>query len=153
MPPGRYTVRLVADGVVRERPIVVTGNPRAPSITQSDYEAQYATSVAVRDSIAAINATLAWIRRQPEATRARFADIEAQLVPTRVPGSSVTTARLLSHFSTLYGTLVSDGGYGSGSAEGRPGAGVLVRKADLDAQWNAIRATFTARQAGGSSPN
>jgi photosystem II stability/assembly factor-like uncharacterized protein len=153
MPPGTYTVRLVTDGVVRERSLIVTGNPRAPGLTAADYDAQYVTALAVRDTISAINATLAWIRRQPEATRARFAAIEGKLVPTRAPGAAVAPAQLLSHYSVLYGTLVGDGGYGSGSAEGRPGAGVLARKADLDAQWSALRAEFTAQQSGGPPPN
>jgi photosystem II stability/assembly factor-like uncharacterized protein len=153
MPPGTYTVRLVADGTVRERPLVVTGNPRAPYITQADYESQYAATLAVRDTISAINAALASMRREPDATRARFAAIEAKLVPTRAPESSIAPARLLAHYSVLYGTLVGDGGYGSGSAEGRPGDGVFGRKADLDAQWSAVRAELARLQAGGTPPN
>jgi len=153
MPPGTYTVRIVADGTFRERPLVITGNPRAPYITQADYEAQHALSIAVRDTISAINAAVAQIRQQPDSVRARLADIEGALVPVRAPGSLVAPARLLSHYGTLYGTLVGDGGYGSGSAEGRPGEGVVARKADLDAQWNAIRAELAARMAGGPPPN
>lgn len=140
MPPGTYTLRLTVDSTVLERPLVVTGNPKAPYITQADYEAQYAVSVAVRDTISAINGELARLRSLPDSARARYAAIEAQLVPTRDPATGVIPARLLSHYQTLYGTLVGDGGYGSGSAEGRPLPGVLARKADLDAQWAAIRA-------------
>jgi len=139
MPPGTYSVRLEADGVVREQSLTIVGNPAAPEIVQADYDLQYATAVAVRDTISAINAWLARIRQLPATDRARFRELEEALVPIVEPGAAVAPARLLTHYGTLYGTLVTDGGYGSGSAEGRPSEGVLARKADLEAQWTAIR--------------
>jgi len=139
MPPGAYALHVVADGVVREQRIEIIGNPAAPEITQADYAQQYAVTVAVRDTIGAINDWLARIRQLPEAERTRFRELERALTPIAAPGESVAPARLLTHYGVLYGTLVSDGGYGSGSAEGRPSEGVVARMADLDAQWADIR--------------
>lgn len=144
MPPGAYTLHVVADGVVREQRIEVIGNPAAPEITRADYEQQYAVSVAVRDTISTINDWLARLRQLPEAERSRFGEFEGALTPIAAPGESVAPARLLTHYGVLYGTLVTDGGYGSGSAEGRPSEGVLARKADLDAQWADIRRRLEA---------
>ncbi len=139
MPPGTYRVRLTADGVVQEQPLTVTGNPAAPYITQADYDAQYALSVAVRDTVASINAVLARLRALPDSSRAALAPLEELLAARRTPSSSIVPSRLLSHYGALYSQLTGNGGYGSGSAEGRPGAGPYARKADLDAQWVDIR--------------
>lgn len=143
MPPGRYTVRLSVDGDTLTQPLVVTGNPNAPEIAQADYEAQYVLSVAVRDTISAINALSRRIANLPAEQRERFAEVSSAISAPR-DTSSITPppARLLSHYAALYGQLTSNGGYGSGSAEGRPGAGLYARKADLDAQWASIRARF-----------
>lgn len=145
MPPGRYIVRLTVDGATQEQSLQVVGNPRAPSITQADYDAQYALSVAVRDTISAINALLRDIRGRSGADRERLRDVEAMLVPPRDTTSNLPApARLLSHYGALYGQLTSNGGYGSGSAEGRPGATLYARQADLDAHWATVRARATA---------
>jgi len=47
-------------------------------------------------------------------------------------------------YQTLYGTLVGDGGYGSGSAEGRPNAARFARARELAAQWATVRAQADA---------
>jgi hypothetical protein len=164
MPPGTYRVRITAGGDTVSRPLVVTGNPRDPSITQADYEAQHALSVAVRDTIEQISGRLAALASAGSQAReivrladssgvaspelrvladtllARAAEVRALLVPARGGGDLATPARLAAQYGTLYGTLVGDGGYGAGSAEGRPTAGRYQRAADLDAQWTAVRA-------------
>jgi hypothetical protein len=61
-------------------------------------------------------------------------------MPSRGTGDLASPTKLVGQFNTLYNTLVTDGGYGSGSAEGRPSAGRLQRKRDLDPQWAALRA-------------
>jgi len=143
MPPGRYSVRLTADSTILTRPLTITGNPAAQTITQADYDVQYRTAIAVRDTISAINEVLSAIRALPAAKRDSTAAIERALVATPTASSAVVPARLLAHFGALYNAFVGDGGYGSGSAEGRPLAGPLARKADLEAQWLEIRRQFT----------
>jgi photosystem II stability/assembly factor-like uncharacterized protein len=164
MPPGRYQVRITAGNATDTKPLVVTGNPRAPSITDADYEAQYQVASAVRDTLDAIYAALETLRSIRDQAKgiserataggiesgdlsamadtlgARLGRVEAELVPARAAGELASPTKLVGQYSTLYNTLVGDGGYGSGSAEGRPSAGRLERKADLDPQWAAIRA-------------
>ncbi|MFC3712915.1 hypothetical protein ACFOMD_10055 [Sphingoaurantiacus capsulatus] len=163
--PGRYTVRLTAGSLVETRPLTVTGNPRARSITQADYDAQYVLAKAVRDTITGMNRVLADVRALrravptaaitatgagPElASRAAALDaalreVEASIAPLPVPGVRDVPAGLSAHYDTLYGALVGDGGYGSGSAEGRPTASRFQRKADLDRQWQAVRTRLKA---------
>ncbi len=48
-------------------------------------------------------------------------------------------AGLSVQYQTLYGTLVGDGGYGSGSAEGRPSAASVARERELAGQWAGLR--------------
>ena len=153
VPPGRYTVRLTAGSLVETRPLMVTGNPRAPAITQADYDAQYAVATAVRDTMTTLNRTLADVRAlrraviaSPAATTGAAAAldtalrlVEATIAPLPVAGQVGVPAGLSAQYDTLYGTLVGDGGYGAGSAEGRPAASRLQRKADLDRQWQAVR--------------
>jgi hypothetical protein len=130
----------------------VTGNPRAPAITQADYDAQYGLATAVRDTISDMNRVLADVRALrrslaalPAATSARAAldtalnGIEVSITPLPIAGQVGVPAGLSAHYGTLYSTLVGDGGYSAGSAEGRPTASRFQRKADLDRQWQAVR--------------
>lgn len=139
LPPGRYTVRLTADGESQSRPLQVTGNPNAPDITQADYRAQFETAIAVRDTIVAINDALASIGALPAAQRAPLEAVEASLTGVRSADDPLPPSRLLSQYSALYSSLVGDGGYGSGSAEGRPSAGQIARFTELNAQWARLR--------------
>ena len=54
-------------------------------------------------------------------------------------------AGVSAQYQTLYGTLVGDGGYGSGSAEGRPSAARVAREKELATQWTLLntRASVT----------
>lgn len=164
MPPGAYRVRITAGADTASRPLEVTGDPRVPSITQAGYEAQYALSVAVRDTMEQIDRALrglidargqatqivtradsaggdvGTLRALADSLHARAAEVQALMVPARTAGELATPARLAAQYGTLYGTLTSDGGYGAGSAEGRPTEGRVRRAADLDAQWTAVRA-------------
>jgi photosystem II stability/assembly factor-like uncharacterized protein len=153
VPPGRYTVRLSAGSLVETRPLLVTGNPGAPTIRQADYDAQYALATAVGDTITTLNRALADVRALRRAVTASPAAttsaataldtalraVEASIAPLPVAGQVGLPAGLSAHYDTLYSTLVGDGGYSAGSAEGRPTASRLQRKADLDRQWQAVR--------------
>ena len=151
VPPGRYSVRLTMGTLVETKMLTVTGNPRARAITQADYDAQYALATAVRDTITTLNRTLADVRAArkalaaaPAATTTTALDtalrsVEALLVPLPITGQIGEPAGLCAQYDTLYAALVGDGGYGAGSAEGRPTASRYQRKADLDRQWQAAR--------------
>jgi photosystem II stability/assembly factor-like uncharacterized protein len=164
VPPGSYQVRLTASGSTETRPLAVVGNPRAPSITQADYDEQYQVAGAVRDTLNAMYEAVERIRSIREQAKAvvdraksagldvgelsaladslsaRLTRVEGQLLPARAQGELASPTRLVGQYNTLYNTLVTDGGYGSGSAEGRPSAGREARKRDLDPQWTAVRA-------------
>jgi hypothetical protein len=162
MPPGRYTVRLSAGGVVDEKPLQIVPNPTAQH-TQADYDTQYALSVAVRDTISALTRTLEAlrsVRAGATALKARV-DVPAALVaiadsvvaeidaierasgPATASGP-VMPAGLSVQYQTLYGTLVGDGGYGSGSAEGRPSVARVARARELAEQWAGLRGRAAA---------
>nr|MCU0891702.1 hypothetical protein [Sandarakinorhabdus sp.] len=70
--------------------------------------------------------------------------VEGAIVPLPVAGQIGEPAGLSAHYAALYGTLVGDGGYGAGSAEGRPTASRFQRKADLDRQWDEVRTRLQA---------
>jgi hypothetical protein len=158
MPPGRYSVRLTAGSLVETQPLLVTGNPRAPGITQADYDAQHALATAVRDTITDINRVLADVRAlrravigspsaagiAARALEAALSKVEVAIVPVAVAGQVGVPAGLVGQYDALYSTLVGDGGYGAGSAEGRPTASRYQRKADLDRQWQALRMQLQA---------
>lgn len=49
LPPGRYTVRLTADGKTLTAPMTITRSPLLPEVTNADLRAQYAFGKQVRD--------------------------------------------------------------------------------------------------------
>lgn len=51
----------------------------------------------------------------------------------------VVSAGLAVQFQSLFGALVGDGGYGSGSVEGRPSAARVARARELENQWVTFR--------------
>ncbi len=62
-PPGRYTVRLTADGETVTAPLMVEGNPWIPEVTDADMRAQYEFSRMVRDRVNDANEAVIAIRR------------------------------------------------------------------------------------------
>jgi len=63
VPPGKYTVRIVADGKTMEAPLVVKRNPMMPDVTDADLRAQYAFGKKVRDKATEANMAVIQIRR------------------------------------------------------------------------------------------
>jgi len=61
-PPGRYTVRLTADGETVTAPLMVEGNPWIPEVTDADMRAQYEFSRMVRDRVNDANEAVIAIR-------------------------------------------------------------------------------------------
>jgi photosystem II stability/assembly factor-like uncharacterized protein len=62
VPPGRYTVRLTADGRVLTTPVTVRRNPWLTDVTDADLRAQYAFSRRVRDKVTEANQAVIDIR-------------------------------------------------------------------------------------------
>jgi photosystem II stability/assembly factor-like uncharacterized protein len=63
VPPGKYTLRLSADGRVVTAPLVVQRNPRVPDVTDADLHAQYQFGRRVRDKATEANNAIIAIRR------------------------------------------------------------------------------------------
>ncbi|MGE5243704.1 MAG: sialidase [Betaproteobacteria bacterium] len=68
MPPGRYTVKLTADGESQSQPLVVLKDPHSAG-TEADIQASFALARAVRDDIVTVGGwvnTIEQLRRQIE---------------------------------------------------------------------------------------
>jgi hypothetical protein len=63
VPPGRYTARLVADGLTLTAPISVKRNPLLTDVSDADLRAQYAFAKRVRDKADEANRAVIAIRR------------------------------------------------------------------------------------------
>ena len=63
VPPGRYTVRLVADGQAMTVPLTVQRNPFLPEVSDADLQAQYQFGRMVRDKAEEANMAVIEIRR------------------------------------------------------------------------------------------
>ena len=63
VPPGRYTVRLTADGRTLTAPVTVARNPHLESVTAADLRAQYVFGRRVRDRATDANRAVIAIRR------------------------------------------------------------------------------------------
>ena len=72
-PPGRYTLRLTADGKTLTAPVVVRRNPWITDVTDADLKGQYAFSRQVRDRVNDANNAVIEIRRVKAQVDDRFA--------------------------------------------------------------------------------
>lgn len=63
VPPGKYTLRLAADGRVLTAPLVVKRNPLLPDVTDADLHAQYQFGRRIRDKATEANNAVIAIRR------------------------------------------------------------------------------------------
>lgn len=63
VPPGKYTVKLIADGKTLTAPLVIKKNPRLTDVTDAELRAQYAFGKKVRDKATEANMAVIQIRR------------------------------------------------------------------------------------------
>jgi photosystem II stability/assembly factor-like uncharacterized protein len=73
VPPGRYTVRLTADGRTATAPLTVRRNPWITDVTDADLRAQYEFSSAVRDKVTEANEAVIAIRNVKRQLEDRYA--------------------------------------------------------------------------------
>ena len=62
VPPGRYSIRLTADGEILTAPVSIRRNPRITDVSDADFRAQYAFSKRVRDKAEEANQAVIAIR-------------------------------------------------------------------------------------------
>lgn len=167
-PPGEYRVRMTWEGRSTERSFRVLPNPLDPSITQADYEEQFRVTMEVQEMNQEVREAIRRIRSVKEQAReviakareaeadpgdlpamadsldARLRVFEAEL--TSVDDPTVPTGEkrpegggLDRELSALLYHLNSGGGYGAGGAEGRPTAGAMEKKRDLERSWSDLR--------------
>jgi photosystem II stability/assembly factor-like uncharacterized protein len=165
-PPGQYQVRLTVAGGSQTRPLRVVGNPRDPGASQADYDAQFQLSKAVRDTLDALYRAIETVRTARDQAKgvvdraraggrelgrlaeladtlsARLTAVEEALTQPRAGRGLAVPSQLDSQYGSLHGYLAGTGGYGPGSAEGRPPRGAYDRQRDLDREWAAIRARW-----------
>ncbi|MEP6766811.1 MAG: glycosyl hydrolase, partial [Gemmatimonadaceae bacterium] len=94
VPPGKYTVRVIADGKTMTAPLVVKRNPLLPDVTDADLRAQYAFGKKVRDKATEANNAVIAIRRVRDqlADRMKKAADDAALKEKGATLSTNTTA-------------------------------------------------------------
>jgi len=172
-PPGVYTARMTWNGGSSQKTFRVLPDPRDTDLTQDDYDEQFRVTMAVQDTTEALRAALDRlrdVRRQADeivqrareegrpvgslpdladSLAARLVPMEAKLTSMDEPSTPTGDRRpqgagLDREYGTLFYYLNSGGGYGGGSTEGRPTAGALERKEDLDRMWSRVRADLEA---------
>ena len=90
VPPGRYTLRLTADGETVTAPAIVRRNPRITDVSDADLHAQYAFSKRVRDKAEEANQAVIAIRR----VKAQLADRlkKSEDPALKAKGATLTTS-------------------------------------------------------------
>jgi len=98
VPPGRYQVRLTAEGKALTRDFTISKDPRLGSVTDSDLQEQYRLAREIQDKFSATNDTVTRIRR----IKAEVADRVA-----KAKNASVTSAgdRLAGSLTEIEGRL------------------------------------------------
>ena len=72
VPPGRYTVRLTADGLSDEATLEVRRNPWIEDVTDADMVAQFEFAVQIRDKVDEANGSVIAIRRMKHQVEERL---------------------------------------------------------------------------------
>jgi len=172
-PPGEYSVRMRWDGGAEERSFRVVPDPNDPNITQADYEEQFRVTMEVQQTIQELRSALRRLREAREQARevistaraadrdvghlpeiletmeAAFAAREGELTSVGVDTGPVMEgpargAGLDLEYGALLFYLNSGGGYVAGATEGRPTAGAMEKKRDLDLAWTQARSRVEA---------
>jgi hypothetical protein len=99
VPPGRYTVRLTADGKAHTQPLTVRRNPVFADVTDADLQAQYALAVQIRDKVTEANDAVIRIRELKRQVADRLGKSQDAQLKTR--GDSLV-ARLSSVEEAIY---------------------------------------------------
>lgn len=165
-PPGTYQVRLTAAGTTQTRAFRLLADPRLPTVTQGDYDEQFRVSIAVRDSLNAVNQALETVRAvREQANRAveqagridRAGEVKpaADALGDKLGGveGSLNQVKSMSgqdpirhpgqldnQLIELYTNLTGDDSYIYGGPEGRPTRGAMERTADVMRQWAPLSA-------------
>ena len=90
-PPGRYQVRVTANGASQTRPVVVRMDPRLTGVTEAALREQFDLAIRVRDRVSAANDAVLRIRR----LRSQIADRVARASTPDVARQGDSTARAL----------------------------------------------------------
>ncbi len=156
--PGRYTVRLTADGETREQPLEVRLDPRREDdVTPQELAEQYDLATTVRDSLQSVYDAVRTVRSVREQVRSvaksaveaghdaalesaadsiaeRLTDLEGELLQTKAEsGQDVINypPQLDNQYASLYGYVAGP--------DGAPTAGAYTRLEDLNGEWSALR--------------
>ena len=89
VPPGQYTLRLVADGRTFTAPLTVKRNPLLPDVTDADLHAQYQFGRTVRDKASEANQSVIEIRRVKDQLAHRLKQSTDRAL--RTSGTALTT--------------------------------------------------------------
>ncbi|MEJ2538947.1 MAG: glycosyl hydrolase [Gemmatimonadota bacterium] len=84
LPPGRYTVRLTADGVTEESPLTIESNPWIEDVTVADMVAQYQFGLEIRDQVERAHEAVIAIRRMRTQVEARMAESDDEELRERL---------------------------------------------------------------------
>ncbi len=155
--PGRYQIRLTADGQTMTQPLVVEKDPRLDDVSQEDLEEQFALATDIASTLGDVHEAIRRIRstRSQVLAVATFAEEmgrSTDLIPRADSVAEALTAveedliqrraesfqdvinyspQLDNQFAYLYGFVAGP--------DGRPTDGARQRYEDLQQEWNAVQ--------------
>ncbi|MEO6446558.1 MAG: glycosyl hydrolase [Gemmatimonadaceae bacterium] len=167
-PPGQYTARLTTRGATQSKSFQLMADPRLPQVAQADYDEQFRVSLAVRDSLNAMNQAFETIRAVKEqATRAleqagrinrgsevkpasdalnaKLSGVENEINQTKSESGQDPirhAGQLDNQLFELYTNLTGTDSYIYGGPEGRPTRGALERVNDVLKDWAPVSNRF-----------
>jgi photosystem II stability/assembly factor-like uncharacterized protein len=96
-PPGKYSVRLAANGVTETKPLPIRRDPRVADVTDADLEAQFRLAIAIRDETSRAHGAIIQIR-----------SIEPQLTERAQAASDTETTRLAAQIKSKLDEIEQD---------------------------------------------